>query len=245
MEDSSILSATAYVLLATAGGTALLHTFIPDHWLPFVLIGRARGWSARTTMLVSGLSALVHVLLSIALGLIALRIGMSAAEAIGESMHRGGAVLLVLFGLAYAGWAWSKGGHFHPGGALLHRRERDQACDGSEGHANPEHLHYHADEGMIRGRPGWSALWLALIVGANPCILVLPVMLATVGKGRIVFWMVVLAYALPTVILTVALSAFGVRGSRWLRVPVAAKYMEAASGLLIALLGLLFWLFEG
>jgi nickel/cobalt exporter len=240
-----VLETTAYVLLVTACGTALLHTFIPDHWLPFVLIGRARAWSGRTTALVSGFSALIHVALSICLGLITLRIGLSAAEAVGESMHRAGAGLLILFGLAYAGWAWRKGGHFHPGGKLLHSREQGGTCDGSEGHGNPEHLHYHADEGLIRGRPGWSAFWLALIVGANPCILVLPVMLATVGKGRFVFWLVVAAYSLPAIILTVGLSVLGVVGGRRFHVPIAAKHMEMMSGLLIALLGVAFWLFEG
>jgi nickel/cobalt exporter len=240
-----VLETTAYVLLTTACGTALLHTFIPDHWLPFVLIGRARAWSGRTTALVSGFSALIHVSLSVSLGFITLQIGMSAAEAIGETMHRMGAVLLILFGLAYACWAWRKGGHFHPGGRLLHSHEQMAACDGSEGHANPEHLHYHADDRLIRARPGWSAIWLALIVGANPCILILPVMLATAGRGRLVFWLVVLAYSLPAVILTVGLSVLGVAGGRRFHVPLAAKHMEAASGLLIALLGLAFWLFEG
>jgi len=240
-----LFETTAYVLLATAGGTALLHTLIPDHWLPFVLIGRARDWNARTTFLISGLSALVHVLLSVALGLMTLGIGLSAAEVIGETIHHAGALLLIIFGLAYAIWAWRKGGHFHPGGRLLHGHEESEPCDGSEGHSDPEHLHYHADDGLIHGRRGWSAIWLALIVGANPCILILPVMLATAGRGRMVFWLVVLAYSLPTILLTVGLSVFGVVGGRKIPVPLAAKYMEAASGLLIALLGLLFLLFEG
>ena len=56
--------ATLPLLMATAVSTALFHTLIPDHWLPFVLIGRARGWTGRTTFLVSGLSAAIHVLLS-------------------------------------------------------------------------------------------------------------------------------------------------------------------------------------
>jgi len=34
------------LLLATAAATAAFHTLIPDHWLPFVLVGRARRWSA-------------------------------------------------------------------------------------------------------------------------------------------------------------------------------------------------------
>ena len=139
------------MLLTTAGATALLHTLIPDHWLPFVLIGRARGWSGGTTGLVSGISALIHVSLSIVLGLATLGIGLGAAEVVGESLERAGAVLLILFGLIYAWWAWRKGGHFHPGGSLLHSHDAHDSCAGSEGDGNPEHLHYHADDTLIRG----------------------------------------------------------------------------------------------
>ena len=236
---------TVYLLLTTAAGTALLHTLIPDHWLPFVLIGRARKWSAGTTAFVSGFSALIHALLSVALGLVALGIGLTAGEMVGETLERAGAVLLILFGLAYAGWAWRKGGHFHPGGRLLHSREGGQGCAGGEGHGHPDHLHYHADEGLIRGRPGWSAMGLALIVGLNPCVLILPVMLASANRGSTVFWLVVGAYILPTVLLMVGLSVLGVVGGRRIPVPGAARYMEAASGLLIAVLGVAFWLLEG
>ena len=41
------------------------------------------------------------------------------------------------------------------------------------------------------------------------------------------------------------LSVLGVVGGRRTPVPGAARYMEAASGLLIALLGVAFWLLEG
>jgi len=93
------------LLLTTAAATAAFHTLIPDHWLPFVLVGRARGWSARTTAFVSGLSALVHTLLSIGLGIAALAIGQAAARVIGESLERSSGVLLVVFGVEYAAWA--------------------------------------------------------------------------------------------------------------------------------------------
>ena len=236
---------TVYLLLTTAAGTALLHTLIPDHWLPFVLIGRSRKWSAGTTALVSGVSALIHAALSVALGLVALGIGLTAGQIVGETLERAGALLLILFGLVYAGWAWRKGGHFHPGGKLLHAGEGGEGCAGREGHGHPDHLHYHADDGLIRGRPGWSALGLALIVGLNPCVLILPVMLASASRGAAVFWLVVGAYIVPTVLLMVGLSVLGVAGGRRIPVPGAARYMEAASGLLIALLGAAFWLLEG
>jgi ABC-type nickel/cobalt efflux system permease component RcnA len=237
-----VLESTIYMLLTTAGATALLHTLIPDHWLPFVLIGRAQRWSGTTTAIVSGVSAAIHVALSVALGLITLGIGIGAAQVVGESLERAGAVLLIVFGAGYAWWAWRKGGHFHPGGGLLHGPEASQACAGDEGDGNPEHLHYHADEILIRGKPGWGALGLALIVGLNPCVLILPIMLASATKGPQAFWLVTAAYALPTVVLMVGLSVFGVVGGRRIPVPGAARYMELASGLLIALLGVAFWL---
>ncbi len=230
--------ATGYALLSVAVSTALLHTLIPDHWLPFVLIGRARGWSARTTAAISGLSALIHVALSIALGLAALVVGLSAAGAVGATLERAGPWLLVGFGLAYAGWAWKKGGHFHPGGARLHAGSAGSStCDGHEGPGHPDHLHYHADDAWIGGRARRDEWWLAWVVGLNPCVLLMPILFSASREGRLALVLVLAAYVLPTVALMVGLSVLGVAATKRLKVPGVARYMECASGLLVAALG--------
>ena len=231
-------------MLVTAVATAAFHTLIPDHWMPFVLVGRARGWSAGTTATVSGLSALVHTLLSAALGLAALGVGEAAAGAIGHHLERGSGVLLVVFGTAYAVWAWRKGGHFHPGGALLHTPEEGAHCDGHEGSMSVEHLHYHEDDAWIGKEAGKGAVALALIVGLNPCVLVLPIMVATAEQGAAALTLVTAAYSVTTVALMVGLSVAGVVGARRLKVPAIAKHMETASGVLIAAVGVLFLLIE-
>jgi len=236
---------TTYALLSTAAATSFLHTLIPDHWLPFVLIGRSRRWTTATVVLVSGLSGLIHTLLSIVLGVATLAIGLSAAEAVGETLHHVAGPLLVVFGLAYAYWARRKGGHFHPGGALLHRGMSGGACGGEEGDTHPEHLHYHADDEMIAGRAGWSGLALAVVVGLNPCVLVLPILLASVPRGMKTMGLVILAYSLPAVALMVGLSVLGVRLGWKIKLPWLARNAEPASGLLIAVLGVIFWLVEG
>ena len=238
------LDGTGYALATVALGTALIHTLIPDHWLPFVLIGNARRWSVSTTLAVSGVAALIHVVLSVALGLGALLIGLTAGLAFGGTLERAGSALLLVFGMAYALWAWRKGGHFHPGGARLHRGGVEGGCAGDEGPGHPEHLHYHADGKWISRRDAASAWWLALIVGANPCVLILPVILETARRGAGAVVAVSLAYAVPTVALMTGLSALGVAGGRHVRLPVAARHMEAASGLLIALLGVVLLLLE-
>jgi ABC-type nickel/cobalt efflux system permease component RcnA len=234
---------TTSLLLVTSVSTALFHTFIPDHWLPFVLIGRARNWSLRTTAFVSGGSALLHAGLSIALALLVLAIGQRAAHASGAVLERASGILLLAFGAAYAIWAWRKGGHFHPGGALLHGRSSED-CDGREGDSGPDHLHYHADTDIIHGKAGRSALYLAAIIGLNPCVLLLPVVLATAERGIPAIVLVTGAYAATTTLITMGLSVAGVAGSRRLALPWGARYMEPLSGALIAVLGLVLLLLD-
>jgi ABC-type nickel/cobalt efflux system permease component RcnA len=151
------------------------------------------------------------------------------------------ALLLIVFGLVYAAWAWKKGGHFHPGGALVHPPGEATSCDGAEG-AHAQHLHYHADAELIRQPRGRGDLSLALIVGLNPCVLILPLLLAASKDGLTVVAAVAAAYCLTTVLLMVALSVAGVAGLRFVRVPGIARHMEAVSGLMIAALGVAVWL---
>lgn len=233
--------ATLSLLLATAVSTALFHTLIPDHWLPFVLLGRARGWSGRTTAAVSALSAGIHVLLSAALGLLALLLGLEAARSLGKGLEGAAPFLLIGFGTAYAVWAWRKGGHFHPGGSLLHHEDESSRCAGAEGQGS-EHLHYHADDALIRNTEGRSTLALAAIVGINPCVLILPLVLKSADRGAPAVAAVLAAYSGTTVALMVGLSVAGVSGAMRIRLPGAARYMEAASGLVIALAGVVFLL---
>jgi len=232
------------VLVGTAVATALFHTLIPDHWLPFVLIGRARNWSVTTTAVVSGVSAVIHALLSALLGVLAIAIGLGSARALGESLAQASAVLLVAFGTAYAVWAWRKGGHFHPGGRLLHHESADGGCPGNEGGSHPEHLHYHADGGMIHGSDRRGGMYLAVIIGLNPCIVILPVMLSSVELGTATVGVVTAVYALTTTVLMVGLAVLGVAGTRRIPVPDISRHMETGSGLLIALTGVVLLLFE-
>jgi putative Mn2+ efflux pump MntP len=227
---------TEIALLFTSIVTALVHTLIPDHWLPFVLIGRARGWSVQATAAISGLSALIHAAVSVALGGVALALGLSASAAIGETMEFASGIMLIAFGTIYAVWAWRKGGHFHPGGRRVHG-ENDLGCTGVEGPSNPEHLHYHADQELIRGEGVRGGLWLALIVGLNPCVLVLPVVLASAVQGSGTFAAVVAAYSVTAVVTMVVLSTLGVMVGRQIRLPGLARHMEAVSGLVIAATG--------
>jgi len=62
-------------------------------------------------------------------------------------------------------------------------------------------------------------------------------MVATAERGAATVAAVTLAYSVTTVMLMVGLSVAGVAGARRLPVPAVARHMEAASGVLIALVG--------
>ncbi len=226
-------------LAAAAAVTAVVHTVIPDHWLPFVLAGRARGWSGRRAAAAALLSATLHSTLSLLLGVLALAAGRLAAERWGQTLHLTSGLLLVASGLLYAGWAWRKGAHFHPGGAWLHR-SRQGACPGDEGPAHPQHLHYHADERWIQDPDEVGAVALAVVVGLNPCVLLLPLFLAAAEFGGSHLLAVGIAYTAATLPVVAGLSAAGVRLARRVRLPGSARHLETASGLAVAGLGVLF-----
>ena len=69
-------------LLLTTILTAVVHTLIPDHWLPFVLVARAEGWNLRRTAMLTAASALLHVTVSILLAMTVVLAGRGAEMAV-------------------------------------------------------------------------------------------------------------------------------------------------------------------
>ena len=62
--DQSIL-----LLMWTAATIGFIHTLAgPDHYLPFVMMARARQWSQRKTLWITLLCGIGHVLSSVVLG---------------------------------------------------------------------------------------------------------------------------------------------------------------------------------
>jgi hypothetical protein len=242
---------TLGVLVATTVATAVLHTLIPDHWLPFVLVARSEGWGARRTAAITGGAAVLHVVVSLSLGIAAhyLARGAEAAAGVGESIETVSAYLLTGFGLIYAGWFLVRGGHQHSFGMHPHHAPEQAHL--------PGRLHPHALEssgwqvsrsaagragvagpGTAKGRRS-RALALAAIVGFNPCVLVIPYIYLAGTMGLRALVLVALSFAASTVGCMVTVVLLGLRGTARLESPFLMRYGEAVSGGLIAATGLL------
>ena len=172
LADSSVM-----LLLGTAAALALFHTLIGvDHSIPFIVLGRARGWSLRRTLGVTGACGLAHVASAGRIGSLGVRLGVTLDRLSWLESTRGrvAAGLMIGFGLAYAARAfWRKfRGHTH---THLHAH-----ADGTV-HTYPhdhhgEHRHPH-DIG--RGVTPWA---LFLIFAFGPCEPLIPLMMVPAGE---------------------------------------------------------------
>jgi hypothetical protein len=209
------------LLLTTAFATAGIHTLIPEHWLPVVLVGRREGWTLARTMEVAGLSGLLHIGLSLGLGAAAFFLGEKTARSFGSKIEPLSHVFLIVFGLGYILYDWTAG----------HGRKLMRAPD----HDEAEHL-------PPRFRGGAVPWVLASVVGLHPCVLAVPVLAAAMAVEGLL-WVVVLAvFSLTTVATLLLAVALGYKGAERLHFLWLERYGGLLSGGLIAAAGLVLWL---
>lgn len=228
-------------LLAGAAATlGFVHTLIgPDHYLPFIVISRARQWKLGKTLWISFLCGLGHVLSSVLLGFLGIALGMAVGHLEKVESARGNIAswLLIGFGLAYMVWGLRKAYrsrahehvHYHPDGevhAHTHTHE-----DG--------HLHLH-EEGEPAGSKKNITPWvLFLIFVFGPCEPLIPlVMYPAAQHSTSGVILVTAAFGLTTILTMLTIIALSAWGLSFVRLGVLERYSHALAGGLILISGL-------
>lgn len=223
-------------LLFTTGSVALMHALVgPDHWLPFVMLSRARRWTLWRTLLVTLVCGLGHVLSSVGLGLLATALGWQATRLAGVEGARGllAAWLLLAFGVAYAAWGVRRGArrrrglelHAHDGSVHLHAQgERPHAHEGAP------------DDDDSQGVAFWT-LFVVFVLG--PCEPMIPLLVAPASRGQwsLTLW-VAAVFSAMTIVAMLAIVAIVRLGLVHLRFARLARWSHALAGGAIALCGL-------
>lgn len=88
-------------ILTTGFVAALLHAALPTHWLPFVLVGRAQGWTRRKTLAVTALAGGGHILSTVVLAVLLMTAGVALEDRFGLALTRIAGAVLIGFGLLY------------------------------------------------------------------------------------------------------------------------------------------------
>jgi nickel/cobalt exporter len=227
------LHTTTSVLLSTAAMLAIMHTLLGiDHSLPFVVLGRARGWTLNRTLRITALCGVGHVASSVLIGALGALAGVTLESVLELEGARGSwaASLLIGFGLAYAAWAvWRQmRGRRH---SHVHAHADGTVHDHPHGH-DGEHLHPH---GAGRGVTPW-ALFIVFVFG--PCEPLIPLMVvpAVAGSWSVVAAVIALFGGL-TVATMLAVVTVGYRGLALAPVRRFERHADLAAGLVVAASG--------
>lgn len=225
------------LLILTAAAIGFVHTLLgPDHYLPFVAMSAARGWTARRTLWVTSLCGLGHVLGSAAIGVVGIAVGVSLHRLQWLEGLRGdvAAWLLTGFGLAYLAWglkiAWRSRPHSHE-----HRHSDGTLHHHEHGHERG-HLHPHVDERNARSITPW-ALFVVFVLG--PCEPLIPVLMYPASQHSVVGTIaVVLAFGTATIGTMVAAVYLALRGLEQVALESLSRYSHALAGAALSLCGL-------
>lgn len=247
------------VLLAAAASLGLVHTLVgPDHYLPFIVLGRAEGWSLRKTLSWTVGCGVAHVLSSVLLGAVGIALGWAVAGMEGVEASRGSLASwgLVAFGLAYLLWGlWraKRSDHVHVhrhADGTLHRHGHDHAgrTDGeaaatttansaaheAAAHEEPDHVRAHR-------RTAWT-LFVIFVLG--PCEPLIPLLMVPAAQHST--WGVALVAAVfgaVTIGTMTLVVAFGHHGLQMVRLRALERYVHAMAGGTLFIAGLTTQLF--
>jgi ABC-type nickel/cobalt efflux system permease component RcnA len=132
-------SGSALLLVAAVGTVGVLHTIVPDHWVPITLIARQRGWSKSETAKAALLAGSGHILSTLLIAVVVWLAGVAFAERFGHVVDTVSSLALIAFGGWFAISAWrdlrKHGGHGHSHSHdFPHLHENDKST-------HPSHVH--------------------------------------------------------------------------------------------------------
>jgi hypothetical protein len=124
------------LLVGAVAAVGVLHTIVPDHWVPIALIARQRGWSKAETARAALQAGTGHVLSTLLIALAVWVAGVAVAARFGHIVDAASGIALVGFG----GWvAFSAWRELHP--------EHSEEHGHGHSHAVPHFHGYRHDDG--------------------------------------------------------------------------------------------------
>ena len=223
-----------YVLVMSAATLGIIHTLLgPDHYLPFIVLSKARNWSRTRTMWITFISGVGHVTGSVVLGLIGIAMGFSLSKLEAIEASRGSVVgwMLIVFGVLYSAYGlykyYKRGAHVHLPAFLRPRsiRHRD--------------LHLGEDDLEKQDDAGRLTPWiLFLIFVFGPCEVLIPMLVypAAEHSGMGVF-LVALVFGIATVGTMLLVVMLGYQGISLLRFKGKEYQIHLFAGLIILMAG--------
>lgn len=206
------LHAQQFLLLGTVVAVGVLHTIVPDHWLPIALWARQSHWSKMQTARAALVAGFGHTLSTLAIGVLVWFAGLALAVRYGNVASTISSLALIAFGL----WI-----------VVASLREvREEG--GHEGH-------HHAD------RPN-ARITLLLILGSSPMVEGIPAFFAAARFGVPLLALMAALFAASTMVTYVLLCVYAGAALQRVTLGRFERYGEVLSGAVVAVVGLVFLL---
>ena len=228
------MEGSVLLLAGTAITIGFIHTLIgPDHYLPFIVMGEAREWTIRKTMLITFLCGLGHVLSSVVVGFIGIAAGLSLSKLEFFESFRGNiaAWLLIAFGLVYMLISlralYRRKKHMHP-----HHHNDGTAHEHEHDHFSG-HSHIHLAE-----RKNMTPWILFLVFVLGPCEPLIPLVMYPAASNNISGVILVsLLFSVVTITTMMAVVLAFRLGLSRINLKPLERYVNVIAGATIALSG--------
>jgi ABC-type nickel/cobalt efflux system permease component RcnA len=223
------------VLLLSTAGVAVLHTLAgPDHYLPFIVMGRARKWTTLRTVFWTVLCGFGHVGSSVVIALTGVIFGYGLERVQFIESFRGNlaAWALIAFGAVYLAWGLRRAGRVQP---HTHAHAHSSGLSHEHRHSHDRrHAHPHGETEGFRLTP-W-VLFTLFIFG--PCETMIPLVMYPAAQGSWHdVWTVVAIFSVLTVGTMLLAVLLALKGLALLPTHRVARYNHAIAGGTLLLAG--------
>lgn len=225
-----------YILSLTAASIAFMHTlFGPDHYLPFVVLSKARKWSKARTIWMTILCGIGHVGSSVLIGFVGIAAGIALSKLNYFESVRGNIAgwLFIAFGLVYALWGLRRAfknkphthAHFHLNGKK-HVHEHTHSSEHT-------HVHEQEEDGNL-DKIEYKSLtpWILFVIFVfGPCEPLIPlVMFPAMRHNMLALVSVTVVFSLVTIFTMLLLVMLMSSGLQMVKLEKLEKFTHALAG---------------
>jgi hypothetical protein len=203
------------LIALSAAFVGFIHSLSPGHWLPVVLMVKARKWSHAQAAWGALVAASGHIFVSVGLGLVGSLIGHSLFSPYLHEVEEHAGLILIVCGIGYA--VYSRFQHRH--------------CHGHE---------HHGPDPRASGKAPYIFLFS---LGFSPCFAVLPIFATAIGMGTSVLALSMVFFSLGVVAALMGGSFLVSRGLVKLDHPLFEHHGDLITGIGVAVMGLILVLF--
>ena len=225
------MSAELITLSLSAASISFLHTASgPDHYLPFVVLSRSKGWTITKTLFWTTLCGFGHIISSLLVGAIGLFLGWQLANVSWFQQLRGNYAGwgLLLFGIVYLVYGIYK--------AITNRPHKHFDVFGSEVYV---YEHRHGEVIYPKQRTRVTPLILFAIFVMGPSEPLLPLLFYSGSRhSTMEIFLLISVFAITTVLTMITMVLIGTYGYSFFRTDQIERYVHAIGGAVISACGI-------